>query len=66
MEYARWGVVREAAIRRHERRNVLQILGKTKKIQNGIMPEKPEDAPCEHCAFTGMCDVKSTLASKFF
>ncbi|VVB92686.1 Uncharacterised protein [uncultured archaeon] len=66
VEYARWGVVREAAIRRHERRNVLQILGKTKKIQNGIMPEKPEDAPCEHCAFTGMCDVKSTLASKFF
>lgn len=66
VEYARWGVVREAVIRRHERRNVLQILEKIKKIQNGIMPEKPKDAPCEYCGFTGMCDVKSTLASRFF
>ncbi|MCZ7399636.1 MAG: CRISPR-associated protein Cas4 [Candidatus Methanoperedens sp.] len=66
VEYARCGVVREAAIRRHERRNVLQILEKIKKIQNGIMPEKPKDAPCEYCGFTGMCDVKSTLASRFF
>jgi CRISPR-associated exonuclease Cas4 len=66
VEYARLGMVREAAIRRHERRNVLQILEKIKKIQNGIMPEKPKDAPCEYCGFTGMCDVKSTLASKFF
>ncbi len=66
VEYARWGIVREAAIRRHERRNVLQILEKIKKIQNGIMPEKPKDAPCEYCGFTGLCDVKSTLASRFF
>lgn len=66
VEYARWGIVREAAIRRHERRNVLQILEKIKKIQNGIMPEKPKDAPCEYCGFTGICDVKSTLASRFF
>ncbi|MFZ3059139.1 MAG: CRISPR-associated protein Cas4 [Candidatus Methanoperedens sp.] len=66
VEYARWGIVREAAIRRHERRNVLQILEKIKKIQKGVMPEKPKDAPCEYCGFTGMCDVKSTLASRFF
>ncbi len=66
VEYARSGMVREAAIRRHERRNVLQILEKIKKIQNGIMPEKPKDAPCEYCGFTGICDVKSTLASRFF
>jgi CRISPR-associated exonuclease Cas4 len=66
VEYARLGMVREAAIRRHERRNVLQILEKIKKIQNGIMPEKPKDAPCEYCGFTEICDVKSTLASRFF
>ncbi len=66
VEYARLGLVREAAIRRHERRNVLQILEKIKKIQNGIMPEKPKDAPCEYCGFTGICDVKSTLTSTFF
>ena len=66
VEYARLGIVREAVIRRHERRNVLQILGKIKKIQDGVMPEKPKEAPCEYCGFTGICDVKSTLASRFF
>ncbi len=66
VEYARLGMVREAAIRRHERRNVLQILEKIKKIRDGIMPEKPKDAPCEYCGFTEICDVKSTLASRFF
>jgi hypothetical protein len=40
--------------------------GRIKKIYDGFMPEKPKDAPCEFCSFTGMCDVKSTLASRFF
>ncbi len=66
VEYARWGKVREVVIKRHERRKVLQIRDKIKKIQSGVMPEKPKDAPCEYCGFTGMCDVKSTLASRFF
>ncbi len=66
VEYARWGKVREVAIKRHERRKVLQIRDRVKKIQGGFMPEKPADAPCEYCGFTGMCDVKSTLASRFF
>lgn len=66
VEYARWGKVRQVVIKRHERRKILQIKDKIKKIQNGYMPEKPKDAPCQHCGFTGMCDVKSTLASRFF
>ena len=66
VEYARFGRVREAIIKRHERRKVLQIRDRIRKIQNGFMPEKPEDAPCDTCGFTGMCDVKSTLASRFF
>jgi CRISPR-associated exonuclease Cas4 len=66
VEYARWGKVREVIIKRHERRKVLQIRDRIKKIYGGFMPEKPEDAPCEYCGFTGMCDVKSTLASRFF
>ncbi len=66
VEYARWGKVRAVVIKRHERRKVLQIRDKIKKIQGGFMPEKPKDAPCEYCGFTGMCDVKSTLASRFF
>ncbi len=66
VDYARWGMVREVTIKRHERRKVLQIRDKIKKIYDGFMPEKPKDAPCEYCGFTGMCDVKSTLASRFF
>ncbi len=66
VEYARWGKIREVTIKRHERRKVLQIRDKIKKIQNGAMPEKPENPPCTYCNFNGICDVKSTLASRFF
>jgi CRISPR-associated exonuclease Cas4 len=66
IEYARWGVVRPVVIKRHERRKVLQVRERIKKIQDGFMPERPGDAPCEYCGFTEICDVKSTLASKFF
>ena len=66
VEYARFGTVREVKLKHHERRKVLQIRDKIKKIQDGIMPEKPNSAPCEYCGFVEMCDVKSTLASRFF
>ncbi len=66
VEYARWGMVREVLIKRHERRKVLAVRDRIKKIHEGFMPEKPRDAPCEHCGFTSICDVKSTLASRFF
>jgi CRISPR-associated exonuclease Cas4 len=66
VEYARWGKVRKVSITRYERRNVLQIRSKIKKIHEGFMPERPKDAPCIHCGFKEICDVKSTLASKFF
>ncbi len=66
VEYARWGKVREVAIRRTERRKVLQIKDRIKKIHDGFMPERPKDAPCVQCGFKGICDVKSSLASRFF
>jgi CRISPR-associated exonuclease Cas4 len=66
VEYARWGIIREVTIKRHERRKVLQIRDRIKKIQEGFMPERPQDAPCERCQFAGLCEVKSTLASRFF
>lgn len=66
VEYARWGIVRPVVIKRHERRKVLQVRERIKKIQEGFMPERPADAPCQYCGFAGICDVKSTLASKFF
>jgi len=52
--------------KRHERRSVLQLRDRVRKIHDGYMPEKPQDAPCDHCGFEGICDVKSSLASRFF
>lgn len=66
VEYARWGTVREVTIKRHERRSVLQLRDRVRKIHDGFMPEKPQDAPCDNCGFEGICDVKSSLASRFF
>src|SRR5659263_681891 len=66
VEYARWGIVRPVVIKRNERRKVLQVKERIKKIQEGFMPERPDDSPCQYCGFVGICDVKSTLASKFF
>jgi CRISPR-associated exonuclease Cas4 len=66
VEYARHGVVRPVVIKRHERRRVLQVRDRIKKIRDGFMPERPQDAPCEYCGFKGICDVKSTIASRFF
>lgn len=66
VEYARWGTIRPVVIKRNERRKVLQVRERIKKIQDGFMPERPADAPCQYCGFAGICDVKSTLASKFF
>ncbi len=66
VEYARWGKVREVIIKKHERRKILQLRDRVRKIEAGFMPERPTHAPCEHCGFKGICDVKSTLASRFF
>ena len=66
VEYARWGKVREVMIKRNERRMVLQIRDRIKKIHEGFMPERPKDAPCTHCGFDEICDVRSSLASRFF
>ncbi|MDP3105252.1 MAG: Dna2/Cas4 domain-containing protein [Candidatus Methanoperedens sp.] len=66
VEYARWGTARDVTIKRHERRKVLQLRDRVRKIKEGFMPEKPAEAPCERCGFYGICDVRSTLASRFF
>ncbi len=67
VEYAAFGEVREAVIKYQDRRAVLHVRNKIRKIQKGVLPERPADAPCKGCNFRETCEVKpTTLASKFF
>jgi CRISPR-associated exonuclease Cas4 len=66
VEYARYGSVRKVKIKRTDRRKVLVLAGRIRKIKSGRLPKPPEGAPCEYCAYTEFCEVTPTLASRFF
>ncbi len=66
VEYCRYGEFREANIRHADRRKVLQILDKVKKIKDGALPERSEKAQCSSCGFMELCRTESSLLSKFF
>jgi CRISPR-associated exonuclease Cas4 len=66
VEYARYGFVREVKIKRADRRNVLVLAGRIKKIRHGRLPQRPKDAPCDYCGYKEFCQTSSTLASRFF
>lgn len=65
-EYARYGIIREVPIRRADRRKVLALAGRVRKIRDGRLPERPDDAPCDYCGHIEHCQVTQTLASRFF
>jgi len=64
--YARQGVIRRMNIRSDDRRQVLGVLSKVRKIKEGSMPDRKESALCDSCAHSPVCNVQSSLASKFF
>ncbi|SFM70088.1 CRISPR-associated protein Cas4 [Methanolobus profundi] len=64
--YARSGLFRNVKIRSTDRRQVLQAIGRVRKIKEGTMPDKKESPLCDTCAYSEMCNVKPSLASKFF
>ncbi|MDW7774931.1 MAG: Dna2/Cas4 domain-containing protein [Methanosarcinales archaeon] len=66
VEYARYGIVREVPIRHADRRKVLALAGRVRKIRDGRLPERPDDAPCDYCGHVEHCQVTQTLASRFF
>ncbi len=66
VEYARYGIVREVPIRRADRRKVLTLAGRVRKIRDGRLPDRPDDAPCDYCGHVEHCQVTQTLASRFF
>ncbi|MDK2834008.1 MAG: CRISPR-associated exonuclease Cas4 [Methanolobus sp.] len=64
--YARQGVIRRMNIRSDDRRQVLSVLSKVRKIKDGSMPDRKESSLCDSCAHSPVCNVQSSLASKFF
>ncbi|MDD2777617.1 MAG: Dna2/Cas4 domain-containing protein, partial [Methanocellales archaeon] len=66
VEYVRFGELRDAKIKRWDRKRVLLILTRLKKITDGMLPGKSKRAPCEHCGFVDMCNMRKSLLSKFF
>lgn len=66
VEYARFFELREVNIMSKDRRRVLELRNRIRKIKDGKMPDRPRDAPCEFCAFKENCSTQRSLASKFF
>lgn len=66
VEYARYGIVRNTKIKRSDRRKVLVLAGRIRKIRDGRLPHRPDDAPCDYCSYREICQVTPTLASRFF
>ncbi len=66
VEYARFFELREVNIRSRDRRRVLELRNRIRRIKDGRMPDRPRDAPCEFCAFEEDCVAQRSLASKFF
>jgi CRISPR-associated exonuclease Cas4 len=66
VEYARYGIVREVQIKRADRRKVLALASRIRKIRTGKLPQRPEDPPCDYCGYKSFCNVTPTLASRFF
>jgi CRISPR-associated exonuclease Cas4 len=66
IEYARSGTVREVEIRSIDRSRVLRIRDRVRQIRDGQLPDRPHHARCDQCRLKERCEVKATLASKFF
>lgn len=64
--YSRSGCIRPAKLRANDRRQVLGVCSNLKKIKEGFLPERKQIPLCDDCEFLESCDVKSSLASKFF
>ena len=66
VEYPRSGLVRQVQIHSVDRARVLRIRDRVRQIKDGQLPDRPENAHCDRCPELERCEMKQTLASKFF
>lgn len=61
VEYIPSGIMREWKPTLRDRRTFIRIISIIKKIEKGIFPGKPQDAPCRDCEFNGQCGVENPV-----
>jgi len=66
VEYPRSGLVRHVEIHSVDKARVLRIRDRVRQIKDGRLPDRPENARCDGCTELERCEMKQTLASKFF
>ena len=67
VEYIREAEIREAEIKPQDRRKVLTITDRIRRIKEGKLPDKTDNKKiCDGCSFFEICSVESSLFSKFF
>lgn len=66
VEYPFAGEIRQVKIRSIDRSRMLRIRDRIRQINDGRLPERPKSAPCDKCRLEEKCEVRRSLASKFF
>ncbi len=64
--YSRSGCIRPSKIRANDKRQVLGVCSHIRKIKEGFLPERKQTPLCQDCEFLESCEIKYSLASKFF
>lgn len=66
VEYPGLGMVRRVPIRSTDKARVLRLRDRIRLIKTGQLPDRPEGSPCQSCHTRQMCEMRHSLASKFF
>ncbi len=66
VEYPRQGLVRAVEIHGVDRARVLRLRDRIRQIKDGLLPDRPEEAPCQDCEAREICEMRHSLASRFF
>ncbi|MFZ2376180.1 MAG: hypothetical protein WAV83_03085 [Methanothrix sp.] len=66
VEYPGLGMVRKVAIRSTDKARVLRLRDRICLIKDGQLPDRPEGSPCQSCQAQQQCEMRHSLASRFF
>lgn len=64
IEYVPSGVARTCVPQPRDRRLMMRAITAAKRVDAGILPKKPRDAPCETCELNAYCSPQPTPLSE--